>query len=62
MSDDLGTTTFLTVITTVTKTPGPVTVKTTLTILVQASGTATQSFILGPTETPMYVSYAYNPR
>jgi hypothetical protein len=65
MSDTLGTTTFLTVISTVRETPRPVTIITTLTVLVHGSGTVTESFILSPTQssslsTSMYVFYDRN--
>ena len=65
MSDTLGTTTFLTVVSTVTQTPRPVTITTTLTVLVHGTGTATESYVMDPTQssplpTPTYVLHAYN--
>ena len=52
MSDTLGVTTFLTVISTVTKTPQPTTITTVLTVLVHGSGAVTESYTLNPIETP----------
>lgn len=61
MPDTLGTTTWLAIISTVVKTPGSVTVPSTLTVLVQGSGT--ESYGLDPTQsqslslpTSMYVT------
>ena len=51
MSDPLGVTTFLTVISTVTTTPQPTTITTVLTVLVQVSGTVTESYAPDPTQT-----------